>query len=500
VSLLSRHSLQSVARFLAFDLGAQSGRALLGTLDQGVLLTEEMARFPNRTVSVHGHQYWDIWHLYDQMKRALATCAEQESGRILSLGVDTWGVDFGLIARDGSVLGLPCTYRDPRTKGVMSKFLKRVRRERIYELTGIQFLPINTLYQLYAMKLEKSPVLEAADSLLFMPDLFNYLLTGAKVTEYTVATTSQLYDSLKREWCGELFEALGVPASLMRDVAGPGSEVGRLDRKVCEETGFPNCRVMAPASHDTAAAVAAVPARGDDWMFISSGTWSLVGIEVPKPNRSEAARRLNFTNEGGVGGTYRLLKNITGLWLLQQLARSWGETAAYGALVKEAAEAAPLRAILDPDASSFRCPDDMGKAIAEYCRRTRQPVPRSRAEHVRSVLESLALKYRTVRDELEKVTGKKLERVHIVGGGACNGLLCQMTADALGLPVYAGPAEATAIGNIMVQAMAAGLVSSLEEIRTIVRESFEVRQYKPRPAKEWDASYERFCGLAGEKQ
>ena len=465
---------------------------MLGTFDRGVLLTEEMARFPNRVVNVHGHQYWDIWYLYDQMKRALATCAEQEPGRILSLGVDTWGVDFGLVARDGSILGLPCTYRDARTKGVMPKFLKRVSRERIYELTGIQFLAINTLYQLYAMKLANSPMLEAAGSLLFMPDLFDYLLTGAMVTEYTVATTSQLYDSVKREWCGELFEAIGVPLALMQDVAGPGSEVGRLDRKVCEETGFPDCRVMATASHDTAAAVAAVPAQGDDWMFISSGTWSLVGVEVTKPNRSEAARRLNFTNEGGVGGTYRLLKNITGLWLLQRLAQEPLAIPDLDVLVEAAGASPSFRFFVDPDDWRFAHDWRISDAVHTYCRETKQSSPFAPGCIARGLLESLAFKYRQTLEELRQVCPTPVNRIHIVGGGSQNRLLCQMTADATGLPVFAGPTEATAIGNIMVQAMGLGFVTTLEEIRDVVRRSYEVKEYKPRDTGEWDKAADEF--------
>jgi len=340
-------------------------------------------------------------------------------------------------------------------------------------------------------------LLDAATDLLFMPDLFNYLLTGCKVTEFTIATTSQLYNPSRKRWAAELLKALGLSVSVMQDVVQPGTEIGPLLPAVAAEVGLTRARVVATASHDTAAAVAAVPAEGDSWMFISAGTWSLVGVETEKPDTTVPVQRHNFTNEGGVGGRFRFLKNVTGFWLLQQLVKSWGEAAEYGALVKEAAEAVPLRAVLNPDAGLFRCPDDMGKAMAAFYRRTRQKAPRSRAEQVRTVLEGLALRYRLVRDELEKVTGRKLERVHIVGGGARNWLLCQMTADALGLPVYAGPAEATAIGNILVQAMAAGLVSSLEDIRAVVRDSCRFRLYQPRPAQCWDKAFERFCGLIG---
>jgi rhamnulokinase len=381
----------------------------------------------------------------------------------------------------------------------MKLFHKLIAKRRVYELTGVQFLPINALYQLYSMRRDRSPLLDVTSDLLFMPDLFNYLLTGRKATEFTIATTSQLYNPSKENWAGELLKALGLPKGMMQDLVQPGTEIGPLSPSVASDVGFKRTRVVATASHDTAAAVAAVPAEGDAWMFISAGTWSLVGMEVEKPIITSAALRYNFTNEGGVGGRFRFLKNVTGFWLLQQLVKSWGVVVEYGTLVKEAATVSPFCATIDPDAVCFRGPEDMGKAMADYCRRTRQAVPRSRAEQVRAVLESLALKYRLVRDELEKVTGRKLERVHIVGGGAHNWLLCQMTADALGLPVYAGPAEATAVGNIMVQAMAAGLVSSLEEMRAIVRESFKVRRFEPRPSKDWDAAFERFRGLAGEE-
>ena len=484
-------------RFLAFDLGAESGRAVLGELEGRKLNVREVSRFPNRMLELNGHMFWDVWRLLDEVKAGMRACAGSEP---TSIGIDTWGVDFGLLATDGTLLGLPYSYRDERTAGAMARFLKLVPRRRVYELTGIQFLPINTLYQLHSMRRDRSPLLDVAKDLLFMPDLFVYLLTGRKNTELSIATTSQLYDPVKRAWAAELFKALGLSRGLMQDVVPPGTEVGPLLPTVTSEVGLKLKSVVATASHDTAAAVVAVPAEGDAWLFISAGTWSLVGVESEKPIMTSAALSHNFTNEGGVGGHFRFLKNVTGFWLLQRLVKSWGEAVEYGTLVKEAATTSSLRATIDPDAACFRGPEDMGKAIADYCRRTRQPVPRSRAEQVRAVLESLALKYRLVRDELEKVTGRKFERVHIVGGGAHNWLLCQMTADALGLPVYAGPAEATAIGNIMVQALAAGVVSSLEEIRTVVRESSRIRQYKPRPAKEWDAAYLRLRGLAGKEQ
>jgi len=465
---------------------------MLGDLDGGRLSVHEVSRFPNRMLELNGHLFWDVWHLLSEIKAGMRACTGEGP---TSVGVDTWGVDFGLLARDGTLLGLPYSYRDKRTAGAMARFHKLVPKRRVYELTGVQFLPINTLYQLHSMRRDRSPLLNVAIDLMFMPDLFNYLLTGRKAAEFTIATTSQLYDPSKKGWAGELLEALGLSKGLMQDIVQPGTDLGPLVPSVASDVGLKRTRVVATASHDTAAAVAAVPAEGDGWMFISAGTWSLVGVEIEKPITTSAALRCNFTNEGGVGGRFRFLKNVTGFWLLQQLVRSWGEPAEYGALVKEAAEAQPFSVVLDPDADCLRAPEDMGTALVEFCRGTGQRAPRTRAGQVRAILEGLALKYRRVRDELEQVTGRRLDRVHIVGGGARNWLLCQMTADALGLPVYAGPAEATSVGNIMVQAMAAGLVSSLEEIRAVGRESSAVRRFRPRPSKEWDAAYKRFCGI-----
>jgi len=465
---------------------------MMGELDDGRLGLRDVSRFPNRMLELNGHLFWDVWHLLSEVKSAMKACAEEQP---ISIGVDTWGVDFGLLAPDGTLLGLPYSYRDNRTAGAMSLFHRLVPRQRTFELTGIQFLPINTLYQLYSMKRDKSPLLDVAFNLLFMPDLLVYLLTGRKATEFTIATTSQLYNPTKQAWSAELLRALGLPRPFMQDIVQPGTEMGPLVPSVASEVGLKTTRVVATASHDTAAAVAAVPAEGTGWMFISAGTWSLVGVETETPIATSAALRHNFTNEGGVGGRFRFLKNVTGFWLLQQLVRSWREPAEYGALVKEAAEAQPLGVVLDPDAACLRAPGDMGTALVEFCRGTGQRAPRTRAGQVRAILEGLALKYRRVRDELEQVTGRRLDRVHVVGGGARNWLLCQMTADALGLPVFAGPAEATSVGNIMVQAMAAGLVSSLEEIRAVVRESSAVRRFRPRPSKEWDAAYKRFSGI-----
>ena len=364
---------------------------MLGELDADRLTLREVSRFPNRMLELNGHLFWDVWYLLNEVKNGLRACVGEEPA---SVGIDTWGVDFGLVASDGTILGLPHSYRDSRTAGAMARFHRLVPKRRVYELTGIQFLLINTLYQLYSMRRDRSPLLDVATDLLFMPDLLNYLLTGRKTTEFTMASTSQLYNPTRPGWAPELLKALTLPKGVMQEVVQPGTEIGPLAPAVAAEVGLKRTRVVATASHDTAAAVAAVPAEGDDWMFISAGTWSLVGVESPKPDLSTTAMRHNFTNEGGVGSRFRFLKNVTGFWLLQQLVRSWGEAAEHGAIVKEAADATPFRALLDPDAGCFACPDDMEEAVSSYCRRTRQHVPRRRAEQARVILESLALKYR----------------------------------------------------------------------------------------------------------
>jgi rhamnulokinase len=468
-------------KFLAFDLGAESGRAVLGTFDGGRLQTREVRRFPNRTVDVQGQLCWDIWRLLDEVKAGLRACAG--AGEIESIGIDTWGVDFGLLAKDGTLLSMPRAYRDPEFRGAMAKFLKRVPRRRIYELTGIQFLGFNTLYQLYALGRAGSRLLKQADALLFMPDLLNYLLTGVKTTEFTIATTSQLYDPARRAWADELFDGLGVPARIMQEVVGPGSHVGKLRKDISSETGFSTGSVVTTASHDTAAAVAGVPAEGDDWAFISSGTWSLVGVETRQPHTGKEALRHSFTNEGGVCGTFRLLKNVTGLWLLRRCVEEWQEYGQvdYESLLAEAARLPAPDTVIDPDWYQFANPRRMSFVLSRYCRLTGQRMPTTHAQWARVILNSLALKYRIVLDWLRTFYKRPINRIHVVGGGVRNRLLCQLTADATGLPVHAGPVEATAVGNLMVQAMAAGCVHDLAEMRAVVRRSFDVEVFVPRP-------------------
>ncbi len=481
--------------FLAFDLGAESGRAILAKLEDDQVETKEIARFANTPLRLHGHSHWNVYSLFEEIIRALKSCLADHGVRLESLAVDTWGVDFGLLAKDGSILGLPFTYRDERTRGAMEEFFERVPRQRLYELTGIQFLPFNTLFQLFAMKRDQSPLLECASHLLFMPDLFHFLLTGEKTSEFTIASTSQLLDPWRKNWNEELLQALELPETLkMPDILTPGTVIGRLSPDLARVTGLEETLVVAACGHDTAAAVAAVPARGENWGYISSGTWSLLGVETEKPVINADALEANFTNEGGVEGTTRFLKNITGLWLLQQCRREWSSRSplSYDEITKLAEDALAFPALLDPDWPGFLNPPSMVEAIRSYCRHTRQPSPRTPGEMARAILESLALKYRWTLDQLEKLTARKIEKIHIIGGGARNELLCQFTADAAQIRVVAGPFEATALGNVTMQALALGYVRSLPEIRDIIHRSVEPKTYEPRATTEWERAYERY--------
>jgi rhamnulokinase len=488
---------KEAAHILAFDLGAESGRAVLGTLAGGRLSVHEVSRFPNTPLPLGGHIHWNAYRMLDEMKSAMREAAAAIGAPPASVGVDTWGVDFGLLAKDGTLLGLPFCYRDHRNEGAMEDYFKLVPREALYEATGIQFMPFNSLFQVYAMVRERSPLLDAASDLLFMPDLFNYLLTGMKTAEATIASTSQMLDPRTRTWIPGLFQAMGLSKRLLQDIVDPGTVLGPLSPEMAGATGLRGVPVVATAGHDTAAAVAAVPAEGEDWAYISSGTWSLVGVETKAPVITPLSLAANFTNEGGVGGTVRFLKNVTGLWLVQGCRKAWSAegAASYEELARAAAGALPFAALIDPDDPSFLNPPDMPEAIAAYLRRTGQAPPGSRAAIVRSLLESLALRYRVVIEELGRTLDRPIRRIHVIGGGSRNELLCRFTADATGLPVVAGPAEATAIGNILVQAMALGLISTPADIRTIIRGSSVLRTYEPAGRAAWDGAYERFRAL-----
>jgi rhamnulokinase len=478
------------SHFLAFDLGAESGRAILGHLSGGVVDIREVHRFPNEPVRQNGALHWDILRLWLEMRRAL----EQAGAPVLeSVGVDTWGCDYALIGEKGTLLQNPYHYRDTRTDGVSEAVFQRVPAEDIYAITGIQFLPFNTLFQLYAASQATPRLIDAATAFATIPDLLNYWLTGQLRSEFTNATTTQFVDARSRSWANGLLAALGLPSRLLPPLVEPGTEIGRLSADACASlAGTP---VVAPACHDTGSAVASVSVGGGR-AFLSSGTWSLLGTEVNAPIITRRSRDLNFTNEGGVCGTTRLLKNIGGMWLLQSCRRSWadaGRRFEYDELLTAAADdRCAFRTLFDPDYAGFLHPPSMVAAIAAYCRDTAQPEPDSPGAFTRAILESLAFKYRFVLDRLQELTETPIDEVQIVGGGSRNRLLNQFTADATGRTVLAGPVEATALGNIAMQMVATGAVGSLGEARNIIERSFPVERFAPARTDRWDAHYRRF--------
>jgi len=486
------------SRHAAFDFGAESGRTILGNLDSGILEIREVNRFPNGMKEVDGGLHWETPRLFGEISNGLKAAAT--GGIPDSIGVDTWGVDFALLDGGGNTLGLPFAYRDKRNNGAMDSFFRKMPEEKLYSLTGIQFMPFNTVFQLESMVRDRSPLLDRAKALLFMPDLFHYLFTGVKKSEFSFATTSQLYNPVSKKWDAAIFQALGIDPSLMQDVAEPGTILAPVSDSFRKQTGLPAIPVALVATHDTGSAVAAAPGEGEDWAYLSSGTWSLLGVEVKKPVITEASRKMNFTNEGGIGGTFRLLKNIMGLWLLQECRRAWsaaGKEYSYPELAELASAAPAFGALVDPDHAGFLNPPDMPEAIRKFCLATGQPAPQSPADISRCVFESLALKYRFVIDQLRTTAPNPINRLHVFGGGCNNKLLAQFTADACGIPVYAGPAEATAIGNILVQAMALGRIASHAELRKIVRASFPLVKYESRDSDKWEKAYGRFKELAG---
>jgi rhamnulokinase len=480
---------------LAIDLGAESGRVVLGTVRDDGITIEELHRFPTQPIRIQGHWRWNVYRIFEEILEGLRRGAERGSAAV-SLGVDTWGVDFGLLAKDGSLLGLPVAYRDARTEGMMERFVERVPKKTIYAKTGVQFMRLNSLYQLFAIA-ENDPALrDATAQVLFMPDLVHYLLSGARATEFTFATTTQLYNVHERGWDAELCRAAGFGESVLAPIQPTGATLAPIRPETAEQTGLPEIPIVMPATHDTGSAVAAIPAEGDDWAFISSGTWSLVGAEIREPICTPDALRYNFTNEGGVGGTYRFLKNIAGLWIVQRLREDFGAAKDYDDLMQLARDARPFRTFIDPDAEDFYHPASMVDAIQAYGRRTRQPIPESPGALVRCALESLALRYRQTLHELTEITSKPIARIHVVGGGSQNALLCQFTADATGLPIFAGPVESTALGNIIAQAVGTGTISSFTAGRALVQESTRPAEYLPRTDFTWEEAYSRFRQIA----
>lgn len=467
--------------FLAFDIGATSGRGVIGSLGEDGFEMREIYRFPNAIMELHGKYYWNVYQLYAAMKECLCRCSKQHI-EIDSIGIDTWGVDFGYIGKDGTLLALPRAYRDPYTNGASEEFSAIIPREKLYRITGIEIMDINSLYQLFRARKENYSPLEAADNILFMPDLLSYLLTGKKVCEYTEASTSQLLNPVMKQFETSLLEAAGVSPTLLRPLVMPGTLIGTLTDHLAEETGVGKVPVIAVAGHDTASAVAAVPASDPNFAYLSSGTWSLLGIESEQPIITDASFRNNFTNEGGIEGTTRFLKNITGMWLLEQCRKEWereGRGYTYEQIVEMAGSATSFKSLINPDDTVFANPVSMSKAIHTYCSNTNQSVPATDAEYVYCIFRSLANRYKEMLSLLQEMAPFTIKRLHVIGGGSKNKLLNQFTANAIGIPVIAGPSEATAIGNCLIQAKAAGLVADRWEMRRIIAGSYPPETFLP---------------------
>jgi rhamnulokinase len=490
--------MTSTLDLLALDLGAESGRAILGRFDGEHLSIEEVHRFGNGPVRAPWGLQWDALRLWSEIKTGIGKAALASGGQLAGIGIDTWGVDFALLDRAGTLIGNPYHYRDGRTDGMLERAFQLMPRDEIFAHTGVQFMQINTLYQLLAMALNDSPALAAARTFLAMPDLFNYLLTGQAVGEFSIATTTQCYDPRRRTWADPVLAALGIPRSIFPALVDSGATLGPLRSEVAAEVGAATAVVIAPAGHDTGSAVAAVPAEQADFAWISSGTWSVMGILSPEAVISPQSLAYNFTNEGAAGGAFRFCKNIMGLWLLQECRRTWaaqGEALSYGQITDMAAASRPFVTIVDVDDGDFLKPGDMAARIEAFGLRTGQSTPANKGETARSILESLALKYRLVLERLEEMTGRRIAAIHIVGGGTQNHLLNQMTADATGRLVVTGPIEATAIGNLLIQAVALGSLGSLSEASTVVRASFPVTTFEPGDPSRWDAAYARLLSL-----
>ena len=486
-----------IYNFLAFDLGATSGRSVVGTLQNGKIEIRELTRFPNGITTINGKCYWNLLGLFESIKQGLAACA-REGVKPHSIGIDTWGVDVVPIGEDGSILGMPRAYRDPYTDGAPERYFEIVPREEVYDKTGIQIMNFNTLYQIFAAVQEGYTPIVKADKLLFMPDALSYMLTGKAICEYTIASTSQILNPRNGKFEPSLLQAAGVSADILPEPQLPGQVIAPLCEALADETRIGRVDVVAVAGHDTASAVAAVPAENEHFAYLSSGTWSLMGIETREPIISEESFRLNFTNEGGVDGTTRFLKNICGMWLLEQCRKEWardGKEYTYPEIVAMANSAEPFAHFINPDDASFANPQSMLKAIEEFCVRTGQKAPESDAAVIRTIFESLALRYREVLEMLEEMAPFAIDVLHIIGGGSKNALLNQYTANATGKRVVAGPSEATAIGNVMMQAIGAGAVGSLAEARKIIRNSVETEEFLPENTEQWNKAYEIFHNL-----
>ncbi len=489
--------MQKAQSFLSIDLGAESGRAIVGCINERLTLNE-IHRFSNGPVRVGNHMYWDVLRLWREIQNALRIADGNCAGSLAGIGLDTWGVDFGLLDASDHLIGNPYHYRDARTNGMVEAACQILSREEIYSQTGIQFMQLNTLFQLFAMRQGNDPALQSARTLLTMPDLFNFWLTGSKVSEFTISTTTQCYNPREKRWATELLAALNIPRHIFQQVVPPGTALGQLRASVAEDVSCKRIPVIAVGCHDTASAVAAVPAEGSDFIYISSGTWSLIGIESHEPVINANSLKYELTNEGGVCDTILFLKNIMGMWLLQESRRQWakaGKNYSYDDLTDLAAKTAAFKSFVFVGDNRFLAPGDMVERIRMFCRETGQPVPQTEGEVVRCVLESLALEYRWGTEKLRELSDKALPVIHIIGGGSRNRLLNQFTADATGCEVVAGPVEATAIGNILFQAIALHHLSSLAEGRALVVRSFDVTSYEPQNTSAWDEAYNRYLEL-----
>ena len=488
--------MTQVKYFMAVDLGATSGRTILGSLQNGKLEQEELTRFANPIIQLGRHFYWDIYALYNEIVRGLKTAADRRV-ELTSVGIDTWGVDFVCVGKDGHLLRNPYSYRDPHTEGAMEAYFQRIPKEKVYEKTGIQFMNFNSLFQLSAMQQAGDSALQAADKILFVPDALMYMLTGQAVCEYTILSTSQMLNPRTGRIDKELIAAVGLTEDRFGRYVNPGEVVGTLSPEVQKMTGLGAVPVVAVAGHDTGSAVAAVPAQDPDYAYLSCGTWSLLGIETRDAIINEDSFRYNFTNEGGIEGTTRFLKNICGMWLLERCRKEWTDAPANVNEVNAQAMTAPaFRSFINPDDPSFANPESMVEAIRDFCRRTGQPVPATYQETARCIFESLALRYRQVVECLRGFAPFPIRRLHVIGGGTYNRHLMQMAADSIGIPVITGPVEGTAIGNIMMQAKAAGLVGDMYEMRRIIADSIEMNTYMPTDKEAWDRAYERFLTIS----
>lgn len=484
-------------KVLAFDFGASSGRAIIGSFDGEKITLKEVHRFTNDPVDLGGTLYWDVLRLFYEIKQGIVKA--KIAGGFDSIGIDTWGVDFGLIDKNGRLLESPVHYRDKRTSGLVEESFKSVPRQKMYDITGIQFMELNTLFQLISLKKQRPEMLERADKMLFMPDLFAYFLTGKMCSEYSIASTSQLIDINTRSWSKELLDAFGIKESLFAPLTEPGTQLGNLSKEICEECGVESVPVISVCGHDTQSAITAVPCESGDFAFLSSGTWSLFGTELQKPIVNETSLKINITNEGGFGGTTGFLKNIIGLWLIQESRRQWqreGKDYSYADLEKLALSEEPFKCFIDPDAPEFVPQGNIPERVREFCRKTGQYVPESVGEIMRCIYESLAMKYRMTFEKLCECTGKDYPVIHVIGGGTKDGLLCRMTASSCGKTVKAGPIEATVMGNVAVQLMSDGTIGSISESRKAVAASESLKTYEPENTDEWIKAYESFVKIA----